>query len=265
MNSLLSQISHGLLFPPNVMLATFVLAVLLVFLKRKFLAGLTFTLGFLWMLAWSLPITTLAAGGWLENRYTFQPELETSTVDAIVVLGGHVQGNRVNWFEPFDESAVVSRESLAASLYLAERAPLIVLSGGALEGNISDTATMARSLRQLGIPADAIIEETQSQNTRENATLTDQTLRSLKKKRLLLVTSALHMPRAMAAFDSTSVQATAAPLPAQIQWKSNFNRSPWQPDMQTLLASRSIIKEYAGLLLYWIQSLFSGNPDDSIS
>ncbi len=256
MNSLVSQISYGLLFPPNVTLAVFVLAILLLFFKRRFLASLAVIFGVLWTLAWSLPITTLYAGGWLENRYTFGPDMQAPTVDAIVVLGGHVQGNRANWFEPYDANAVISRESRAADLYLAQRAPLIVLSGGALEGNISDTATMARSLRQLGIPADAIAEETQSQNTRENATLTDQTLRAFQKKRVLLVTSALHMPRAMAAFASTSIQATAAPLPRQIRWKSTFDRSPWQPNMQTLLASRSIIKEYAGLVLYWIQSHF---------
>jgi len=256
MNSIVNQISYGLLFPPNVMLAAFVLAVLLLFFKRRFLAGLTFTLGFLWVLAWSLPITTLYAGGWLESRYSFQPKMESPTVDAIVVLGGHVQGNRANWFEPFDKNAVVSRESRAAALFLAQRAPLILLSGGALEGNVSDTATMARSLRRLGIPADAIIEETQSQNTRENATLTDQTLRSLQKKRVLLVTSALHMPRAMAAFDNTSIKALAAPLPGQIRWKTSFDKSPWQPDLQTLLASRSVTKEYAGLVLYWLQNHF---------
>lgn len=256
MSSLLNQLSYSLLFPPNAMLVAFVVAVLLFLLRRHVLASFALLSGLLWVIAWSLPVTTLYAGGWLEDRYTFQPKLDSPTVDAIVVLGGHVQGNRTNWFEPFDKQSVVSRESRAASLYLAARAPLILLSGGALEGNISDTATMARSLRQLGIPPEAIIEETQSQNTQENATLTDQALRSLRKKSVLLVTSALHMPRAMAAFDSTSIRTTPAPLPAQIRWKPEFNRTPWQPDLQTLLASQSIIKEYAGLILYWIESHF---------
>lgn len=255
MNSFLNQFSYSLLFPPNVMLVLFVIAVLLLLLRRRYLASFTFLLGLLWVLAWSIPVTTLYAGSWLESRYTFQPKLESPTVDAIVVLGGHIQGNRPNWFEPYDKQSIVSRESRAASLYLAGRAPLILLSGGALEGNISDTATMARSLRSMGIPPNAIIEETQSQNTRENATLTDQALSTLQKKSVLLVTSALHMPRAMAAFESTSIQATAAPLPAQIKWKPEFVQSPWQPNLQTLLASRSIIKEYAGLILYWIENL----------
>jgi uncharacterized SAM-binding protein YcdF (DUF218 family) len=181
------------------------------------------------------------------------------TADAIVVLGGHVQGNRSNWFEPYDHQSVVNRESHAASLYFAGRAPLIVLSGGALEGNISDTATMARSLQKLGIPNDVIIQETQSKNTLENAELTDQTLRSLQKKSIFLVTSALHMPRAMLAFESTAIKAWPAPLPPQIRWPAAEDRRIWLPDLHTLLASRSIIKEYAGLMVYWGETTFNTN------
>jgi len=252
-----SQLSTSLLFAPNVLVVTIVFALFLFLIKRKLIASLVLLFGLTWVLAWSMPVTALYAGGWLENRHSQQtPNLEKPTVDAIVVLGGHVQGNRANWFEPYDRQSVISRESRAASLYFAGRAPLILLSGGALEGNISDTATMARSLQQMGIPAEAIVQETQSQNTLENAELTDQTLSALQKKRILLVTSAIHMPRAMLAFESTSIEAWPAPLPAQIKWNSPPQRSIWQPDLQTLLASRSIIKEYAGLLFYWVGGAF---------
>lgn len=254
---MLSQLTNSLLFAPNVVVVAVVIALVFFLFKKFFLGGLTLTVGLLWVLAWSLPITTLYAGGWLENRYSQHPDMDDRTVDAIVVLGGHVQGNRSNWFEPYDRQSVVNRETRAASLYFAGRAPLILLSGGALEGDVSDTATMARSLQQLGIPAEAIIQETQSKNTLENAELTGQILRPMQKKRILLVTSALHMPRAMLAFESTAILAWPAPLPAQIQWRQSADRFIWKPDLHTLLASRSIIKEYAGLLFYWGQNHFN--------
>lgn len=178
----MNQFANSLLFAPNVLVAAAVLALVLLLFKRTITGTLTLAFGLLWVLAWSLPITTLYAGGWLENRYAQHPTVENQSADAIVVLGGHVQGNRSNWFEPYDRESVVNRESRAASLYFAGRAPLIILSGGALEGNISDTATMARSLQKLGIPDDVIIQETESKNTLENAELTDQTLRSLQRK-----------------------------------------------------------------------------------
>lgn len=255
----MNQFANSLLFAPNVLVAAAVVALVLLLFKRTIMGTLTLAFGLLWVLAWSLPITTLYAGGWLENRYAQQPTAEKQSADAIVVLGGHVQGNRSNWFEPYNRQSVVNRESRAASLYLAGRAPLIVLSGGALEGNISDTATMARSLQKLGIPNDAIIQETESKNTLENAELTDQTLRSLQKKSIFLVTSALHMPRAMLAFESTGIKAWPAPLPPQIRWNKERGLRIWLPNLQTLLASRSIIKEYAGLLVYWGETTFNTN------
>lgn len=253
---MVSKIAYSLLFPPNLLLAIAVFSVILALLLRwRWLPiGLT-ALGLLWVLAWSLPITSLQAGRYLEQRYPQKPPSQYPQVDAIVVLGGHMQGNRSNWFEAYDKQNVISRESLAATLYLAGRAPLILLSGGALEGNISDTANMARSLRQLGIPAKAILQETRSQNTLENAELTDKTLQQLQKQTILLVTSALHMPRAVAAFNNTGVAVLPAPLPPQIKWAPVSERSPWIPNLHALMASSSIIKEYAGLVLYSLSEI----------
>ncbi|UOD51490.1 YdcF family protein [Orrella daihaiensis] len=252
---MVSSLAYSLLFPPNVLVALVVLAVLLLLIKRRILAITCLLFGLAWVLLWSLPITTVFSGGWLEHRYPAREPAAYPQAQAIVVLGGHIQGNRRNWFEPYDRINVVGRESLAADLYKADRAPLIVLSGGALEGNISDTASMARSLERAGIPAQAIVQETESQSTLENAELTQKTLKKLNLDRVLLVTSALHMPRAMAAFDGTSVAVTPAALPPQIRLDGSTPQTNWSPDLHTLLASRSIIKEYAGLVIYWLTNL----------
>lgn len=252
---MLNSLAYSLLFPPNVLVALVVVAVVLLLIKRRIAAIACLMFGLAWVLLWSLPVTSLIAGGWLESRFATRTAASYPQAQAIVVLGGHIQGNRRNWFEPYDRANVVGRESLAAELYLANRAPLIVLSGGALEGNISDTANMARALEKSGIPTGAIVQETESQSTLENAVLTQKTLQKLNLNRILLVTSALHMPRAMAAFNNTSVAVTAAPLPAQITLDGATSQTRWSPDLHTLLASRSIIKEYAGLLIYWLDGL----------
>ena len=248
-------LAYALLFPPNVLVALVVVAVVLLLIKHRVAAIVCLLVGLAWVLLWSLPVATLVAGGWLESRFPARTPATYPQTQAIVVLGGHIQGNRRNWFEPYDRANVVGRESLAAELYLANRAPLIVLSGGALQGNISDTANMARALERAGIPTEVILQETESQSTQENAELTQKTLQKLNLDRILLVTSALHMPRAMAAFDNTSVTVTAAPLPPQIKLDNSTNQRRWSPDLHTLLASRSIIKEYAGLVIYWLVGL----------
>jgi len=253
---MMSSLAYSMLFPPNVLVALVVLAVFLLLIKRRGSAMACLLAGLFWVLIWSLPITTIMAGGWLEHRFAQRPADQYPTAQAIVVLGGHIQGNRRNWFEPYEAANVVGRETLAAELYEAGRAPLILLSGGALVGNISDTANMARNLQGAGIPTDAILQETQSQSTLENAVLTQETLRKRRINRILLVTSALHMPRAMAAFEHTNIAVTAAPLAPQIKLPENIIQNPWSPDLHTLLASRSIIKEYAGLLVYWAADLW---------
>lgn len=252
----MTSLAYSLFFPPNVLVALVVLAVLLLLIRLRITAIFTLLAGLAWMLAWSLPITSIKAGGWLENRFELRTAYAYPEAQAIVVLGGHIQGNRRNWFEPYDRANVVGRETLAAELFEARRAPLILLSGGALEGNVSDTANMARALQSYGIPNHVILQETESQSTIENATLTQKKLQDLNIQNILLVTSALHMPRAMAAFDTTSIHATAAPLPPQIQLTNTTTQNHWSPDLHTLLASRSIIKEYVGLVAYWVEDLW---------
>lgn len=254
---MLNSLAYSLLFPPNVLVAMVVLALLLLLLKRRISAIFTLILGLTWVLIWSLPATSLLAGGWLEHRFERLDPSAYPPAQAIVVLGGHIQGNRRNWFEPFDRANVIGRESLAAELYHAKKAPLIVLSGGALEGNVSDTANMARSLERAGVPSNAIVQETESQSTQENAELTQKTLQALNLDKILLVTSALHMPRAMAAFQDTRISVIAAPLARQIELPNTEGPDRWSPDLHTLMASRSIIKEYVGLVVFWLDDLKS--------
>jgi uncharacterized SAM-binding protein YcdF (DUF218 family) len=218
-------------------------------------------LGLLWVLLWSLPISTLIAGGWLETRYKALPVQQYPQADAIVVLGGHIQGNRRNWFEPYERDNVIGRESMALNLFNAQRAPLIVLSSGAQSGTVSDTASMARALMLRGISPSAIVQETQSQSTRDNAIQTQQILTQSGARRILLVTSALHMPRAMAAFERTNLRAIAAPLPEQIRILSHERTNPWVPNLHALMASRTILKEYAGLFLHGIDVVIHSLTD----
>jgi uncharacterized SAM-binding protein YcdF (DUF218 family) len=61
------------------------------------------------------------------------------------------------------------------------------------------------------------------------------------------------MPRAMAAFRKQGVTAFPAPSQPQIVLPASPHISPWLPDERAFEASRSIIKEYTGLFLYWIR------------
>ena len=210
-------------------------------------------LGLIWSTVWSLPATTLYLGGRLESSYPYQPADSLPQADVIVVLGGNTQSNRANWFEPYNKATAIDHLDRAAEIYFAHRAPRILLSGSALEGKTSEARIMARTMRLKGVPDTALLLENEGRNTHENALRTHEMLKEHNLHSVLLVTSALHMPRAMAAFNAQGIPAVAAGLPPQIIVPEDYRIDRWTPHLRSLEGSRAVIKEYLGMLAYWVR------------
>lgn len=243
----------NLIIPQNLCITLVIVGLVLGLFRLRKTGATVAAVGVIWVTVWSLPATSLWLGGSLEARYPHMPAAQLPTADAIVVLGGNTANGRANWFLPYDKDTAIVRVDTALALYEAGRAPKVVLSGGALEGDVSEARGMAHVLKLQGIPDEALVLENSSRTTYENATLTEEELKEHGFKRILLVTSALHMPRAMAAFSKQGVSAIPAAAPPQIFLPADGSITPWLPHMRTLDASRSIIKEYAGLLVYWMR------------
>lgn len=240
----------SLVVPLNLSVTLLVIAAILGLLRCRRIAATLFIGALAWSLAWSLPATSMWVGGALERTYPYLPAEQMPVADAIVVLGGNTANNRMNWFQPYERETAIPRIQRAAELYRAGRAPRVVLSGGALEGNVSEAQGMAHGIQQLGVPDTALVLENHSRNTYENAALTEERLAQHHIRTVLLVTSALHMPRAMATFRKQGVAVTAAPNPPQIVAPADPGFNKWWPDLRAMDASRSIIKEFVGLMVY---------------
>lgn len=146
--------------------------------------------------------------GSLEFRH---PKLDESAADLpkqIVVLGGGVQ--------PGDELPLVSQlspsslERLVEGVRLYHRNPehRLLLSGGGGRA-VPEAEVMARLARELGVPADHLTIESETFNTGEQALML---ARRLPDQPFVLVTSAAHMPRSMAAVTSLGLNAIPAPV-----------------------------------------------------
>jgi uncharacterized SAM-binding protein YcdF (DUF218 family) len=245
--------SNLLLYPPSLCMIVLVCAVVAALFQQKRTAiGLT-AMGLIWVLIWSLPVTTLYLGGKLESRYPYGAPESLERADYIVVLGGNTQANRSNWFEPYNRATATDRIDRAAALYFAGRAPKILVAGGAYEGRVSEAQGMAKVLRQKGVPEQDIVQEKESRNTYENALYTERLLKSQPHSRLLLVTSALHMPRAQATFKRLDMPTIPAGVAPQIVEPDDYAFNIWLPHTRSLEASRTILKEYFGLLGYWLR------------
>jgi uncharacterized SAM-binding protein YcdF (DUF218 family) len=180
------------------------------------------TIAIAWLWLWSTPMASLWLRGIVESAYPAVPVATLPAADAIVVLGGTVDPPRGRRLE-VDLKLGADRVWHAARIYRAGKAPLILLSGGSEPGlgMMSEAAAMQVFLRDLGVPDAAMLLEERSRNTHENAVDSAEILKARGISRILLVTSALHMRRAVLEFEgqgltvvpaTTDVEAVAMPL-----------------------------------------------------
>jgi uncharacterized SAM-binding protein YcdF (DUF218 family) len=202
----------------------------------------------LWLWLWATPVASHALRGQLEKQFPLLPVAQLPVADAIVVLGGGISPSRPGYPLPNLHGAA-DRVWHAARLYHAGKAPLLVLSGGSdpQRHATSEAAAMQQLLEQMGVPASAMLLEDTSRNTSENARNTAQLLNNRGLKRVLLVTSALHMPRALPLFEAQGLQTTAA---ATDHEADDFALMPtglrWLPSSDALEGSGRALKELVG-------------------
>ncbi|MCS6831645.1 MAG: YdcF family protein [Armatimonadota bacterium] len=115
--------------------------------------------------------------------------------DAIVVLGGSVYRDGT-----LGDSSL-RRAIQGITLYHRGFAPLIVLSGTSYAGSPVEAEVRAALARQLGVPEKAILLEPHAQTTAEEAHRIAPRLLQRNAKRILLVSSSLHLPRAVPRFE----------------------------------------------------------------
>ena len=154
----------------------------------------------------------------------------------------------------FNESANRLTESL--ELFYSQKIKNLIISGGAggigREKNIE--AVHVRSfLREIQFPDSALIIESASKNTYENGVFVKQILDSLKYNgTILLITSAVHMPRAMAVFKNQGINAMA--YPADYEQKSKLEYIDYiVPGTHNLYEWQLIFKEWVGFQVYKIK------------
>lgn len=168
-------------------------------------------------LAWSgvacaIVLSSSPSVGWLAAQ--LEPPRAVSaeaarSAEAIVILGG---GRRRH--APEYDGETVNRLTLERLRYgarLARETGLpILVSGGAPSGELPEAELMQSTLEiDFNMPVRWL--ERASLDTRQNAQFSAVQLNVAGVKRILLVTHAIHMPRAQAEFESQGFEVVAAP------------------------------------------------------
>ena len=104
---------------------------------------------------------------------------------------------------------------------------------------------MKQILVDIGIPANAVVTESESRNTAENAAHSARVLKALGVSSILLVTSAYHVSRATDRFRREGLSVTPVPSSRESR-NSGFSLGSLIPSSLALFATTGAIKEYVG-------------------
>jgi uncharacterized SAM-binding protein YcdF (DUF218 family) len=213
---------------------------------------LAITLPYLLLVVLSTPATVYFVRGLLEWQY---PPLKDRPEDAqaIVVLASAAQpdpdapGNFV-----LDVSSR-SRCQRAAEMFRKGEPCLVLVSGGSPSPEEPACAVVMRDyLIKLGVPSANIVVEDQSRDTYENATRSLRILEENGTHKVLLVTDAVHLPRAMRCFRKQGVEPVACGC-RYLSMPSNEKMLRFWPHPVALKHLPSVCYEWLALPWYWIR------------
>ncbi len=216
----------------------------------------------------ALVILWVSSNRWVS--YTLARSLEwrnlppetTPHTQVIVLLGGGTEPG--DFPRPMTEvNSAGDRVLYAAQLFHDGAAPNILVSGGNLSFSTTRGSSPADDMQKLlvltGVPEEVIWLQPNSENTHDDAVLSAEILQKNEIEEIILVTSAMHMPRAKALFEAQGLTVIPAPVDYTVteqNWQSimkpNFGEFVINllPSTSALGLTTNALKEYLGLLVY---------------
>lgn len=245
------------LLPPGLFVLLGIILSVYLWRRRQNFGRFAFSLSACLTLLLYLSCTLLGAkllGQPLENRYSQQP----ASAQVIVVLGGGSVGSVPDGTERGGlMSAGAARLLTAARLAKQHSLPVLISGGQVFSDGASEALVAERILLQLGLPQKQIIVETQARTTKENAAYTAALCRERGYQSVLLLTSALHMPRSMHFFErylgGQGIKVAAYPCDYTLNPKGQFNPRWLVPQLQAFDITCMALHEYVGMAGAFLQ------------
>lgn len=189
----------------------------------------------------------------LENRYPIPAAASIDQHVGLIVLGGavgHPDSFVAHDQVPLREAA--ERMTVPVALMRQHPGLELVFSGG--EGRLLTTGITESELarvfyRQQGLDMAKVQLESGSRTTRENALQVFALLGQRCQQRWLLVTSAWHMPRSVAEFETVGCQVTPYPVDFSTGTSTPFTEYSLA---HSLLRWQTALHEWLGLFVYGI-------------
>ncbi len=189
-------------------------------------------------------------------RWWEVPPVKTEQLNApydyIVILGGMMsyydtQTNQIGI------NTSIDRLLQGLKLYKKGYAKKMLISGGdgSLLKSIGKEAEIIKMyLNDIGLDNDHILIESESKNTYENAKYSAQLLKNDSASKILLITSAYHMKRALACFKKQGIDADYYPAERYSGKRKYTFDHLFIPDLNAIEKWDRLIHEWIGYLIY---------------
>lgn len=183
-------------------------------------------------------------------------DLMTTKYDGAIVLGGI--GNIDVRLQKINFGGSADRLFQVLPLYYKGRINKIIFTGGS--GSIEfpknkEGLYIKKYLQAIHIPDSAMIIESESKNTYENAVFTKKLLDSLQVNgNFLLVTSAYHMPRSLAVFKKAGFKNITPYITNKVSGSRRFTFDHlFIPSPDAIYSLQLLIHEWLGFIVYKIK------------
>ena len=232
-----------LIFSP-LMLVIGLIVLGIIFNLRKFSL-----VGIIVLILSSLPIISNKFIAYLEKDYQPLEIADVENVDAIVVLSGMIRviGDEENLKYEFNDS--VDRFFAGLDLFNNNKSPILILTRGKMPWSIgiAEGEYLKELAIKYGVSEENIILTDEVQNTDQEAKAIKEIL--TEDAKIILVTSAFHMPRAEKVFKAANINLITYPVDFQNS-KSKTTMMDFIPSAGSLSQTSHFVREMIGRLYY---------------
>jgi len=226
------------------------LLILSIFLRRMWLT----LLAILVLLISSLPLTANLIWADLREDYPYRSVNSLPISDVVVVLSGYMGWINTSeiqqvptWGRPnrfFAGVDIIKAGKANSIIFTQERFPWAdIPSGGVVSRN---------KALELGVPESQIHLSGFVSNTQDEAKAIKKLIDDKSYKKVILVTSSFHMPRAKAIFEAHGI--SVIPYATDnASHKVNLNAFSFIPSADGFRSTSNGIREYIGRFYYWLK------------
>ena len=229
--------------------------------KQRWALPLSIT-GWLVIAIPAMPVVSNALLRQLEDQAAALTPDTIPNADAVLVLGGGIRPAPAKGLG-VEVNEAGDRLLCGVRLWKQGKAPVLITSGARVSFQPNDPidpeALLSQRLAQeLGVPSSALLVNDKSRTTGEEAQHINQRASEKGWERLIVVTSAFHIPRAVASFQQQSnLQIIPLACDHRLDPQSKDQAFSWQtllidliPSSDSLRQTTQVLKEHLGLLIY---------------